>query len=419
MTTRAPSATKRSTVARPMPLPPPVTMATLPASSSDIGASLACGSSRDPSVPHRMRTDRLGHVDKYYDIKVNQSTTEPRRGRRSHDRARTPRSPIPREGFGAPKDRTGARPDRSACRPAPRCSPPTTTSRSSEDIFYERFPDVDEGPGAARRLRRRRLDPRPSAARPSCRGSSPPCSRSTTRWPAPPRTTSTPGSRELESDGVHRELAFPNALLGLMGWPDKEVRELCFRIYNEHIAELQERSNGRFYGVGIINWWDGDGCRRTLDRAEGARPEDVLDAAQARRRRRRQADRLQQHRRCTRVWEAIEESGLPVAHHIGEAPLASPCRDNGVARRDGAQRRAVPRDVRPLRVRRHPRPPPRPAGRLVRGRHQLGPGRAPGRRAPVRVAPAHGRPRDRARRRRTTGSTTCTPRSWSTRSGSS
>src|SRR5690242_878825 len=46
--------------------------------------------------------------------------------------------------------------------------------------------------------------------------------------------------RELESDGIHRELAFPNALLGLMGWPDKEIRELCFRIYNEHIAELQE-----------------------------------------------------------------------------------------------------------------------------------------------------------------------------------
>jgi predicted TIM-barrel fold metal-dependent hydrolase len=30
------------------------------------------------------------------------------------------------------------------------------------------------------------------------------------------------------------------------------------------------------------------------------------------------------------VWEAIEESGLPVAHHIGEAPLSSPCRDNSV-----------------------------------------------------------------------------------------
>src|SRR3546814_4884960 len=49
-----------------------------------------------------------------------------------------------------------------------------------------------------------------------------------------------------------------------MGWPDKAVRELCFRVYNEHIAELQERSNGRFYGVGMINWWDGEGARKTL-----------------------------------------------------------------------------------------------------------------------------------------------------------
>src|SRR3546814_1121548 len=49
-----------------------------------------------------------------------------------------------------------------------------------------------------------------------------------------------------------------------MGWPDKAVRELCFRVYNEHIAELQERSDGRFYGVGMINWWDGEGARKTL-----------------------------------------------------------------------------------------------------------------------------------------------------------
>ena len=135
--------------------------------------------------------------------------------------------------------------------------------------------------------------------------------------------------RELESDGIHRELAFPNALLGLMGWPDKEVRELCFRIYNEHIAELQERSNGRFYGVGMVNWWDGEGCRRTLTEmkdlglktfwmplkpgaGEDGKPIDYNAPA------------------MYPVWEAIEESGLPVAHHIGESPLASPCRDNGV-----------------------------------------------------------------------------------------
>ena len=141
----------------------------------------------------------------------------------------------------------------------------------AEDIFYERFPESHEGPGArgsstttarwtlgvgGKAFLPQRVHRRAHAVRPARRRRTP--------------TTSTPGSRELESDGIHRELAFPNALLGLMGWPDKEVRELCFRIYNEHIAELQERSSGRFYGVGIINWWDGDGARRTLDRAEGS-----------------------------------------------------------------------------------------------------------------------------------------------------
>jgi predicted TIM-barrel fold metal-dependent hydrolase len=114
-----------------------------------------------------------------------------------------------------------------------------------------------------------------------------------------------------------------------MGWPDKEVRELCFRIYNEHIAELQAASNGRFYGVGMINWWDGDGARRTLaemkdlgittfwlplkpGKGDDDKPIDYNSPA------------------MYPVWEAIEASGLPVAHHIGESPLASPCADNSV-----------------------------------------------------------------------------------------
>jgi predicted TIM-barrel fold metal-dependent hydrolase len=31
------------------------------------------------------------------------------------------------------------------------------------------------------------------------------------------------------------------------------------------------------------------------------------------------------------VWEAIEESGLPIAHHIGETPPKAPCEVNNVA----------------------------------------------------------------------------------------
>jgi hypothetical protein len=130
---------------------------------------------------------------------------------------------------------------------------------------------------------------------------------------------------QLEADGVAKELAFPNALLALMGYPDTEVRELCFRIYNEYLAELQERSNGRFYGVGLINC-----ARRTLTEMKSLgigtfwlplKPGKGLDG-----------DPIDYNSPyMTGFWEAVEESGLPVSHHIGEAPLSAPCASNSYA----------------------------------------------------------------------------------------
>ena len=67
------------------------------------------------------------------------------------------------------------------------------------------------------------------------------------------------------ANGIDKELAFPNAVLALFHYPDKSMRERVFRIYNEHIADLQERSDGHFYGVGLINWWDPKGTRSTLE----------------------------------------------------------------------------------------------------------------------------------------------------------
>jgi predicted TIM-barrel fold metal-dependent hydrolase len=135
---------------------------------------------------------------------------------------------------------------------------------------------------------------------------------------------------ELASDGVMRELAFPNAMLALMGLPNYEIRELSFRIYNEYLAELQEKAPGRFYGVGLINWWDGEGARRTISEAKalgirtfwlplkpGVHPDGApVDFNSP---------------RMSEVWDAVEESGLPVSHHIGEGPISSPCAHNGLA----------------------------------------------------------------------------------------
>ena len=134
---------------------------------------------------------------------------------------------------------------------------------------------------------------------------------------------------ELREDGVDKELAFPNAVLALLHTPDRELRERAFRVYNEHIADYQERSNGNFYGVGLINWWDPAGARRTLTELKalglrtfllplnpGKNDDDaVIDYGGA---------------EFDPVWEAIEESGLPISHHIGETPPKTPCENNSV-----------------------------------------------------------------------------------------
>jgi len=133
----------------------------------------------------------------------------------------------------------------------------------------------------------------------------------------------------LDSEGISRELAFPNSVLALFGWPDREVRELCFRIYNEHIAEIQERSKDRVVGVGLINWWDADGARRTLSelKALGLRTF-LMPLSPGKDLEKRPIDYASTA--MNGVWEAIEESGLPVTHHIGESPPSTPNQFNAL-----------------------------------------------------------------------------------------
>jgi predicted TIM-barrel fold metal-dependent hydrolase len=135
--------------------------------------------------------------------------------------------------------------------------------------------------------------------------------------------------QELATDGVDKELAFPNAVLALFHFPDKDLRERVFRIYNEHMAELQEQSNGHFYGVGLINWWDPAGARRTLAELKSlglktfllplnpGKDDDgnIIDFGA---------------RVMDPVWDEIEQSGLPITHHIGETPPKTPCEVNSV-----------------------------------------------------------------------------------------
>ena len=134
----------------------------------------------------------------------------------------------------------------------------------------------------------------------------------------------------LDSEGVTTELAFPNAILGLIGWPDREVREVCFRIYNEYIAEIQERSGNRIYGVGLINWWDAEGTRRTLSELKSLGLKTFLLPLSPG----KNPDKSPIDYSSTAmdgVWDAIEEVQIPVSHHIGETPPSTPNEFNALA----------------------------------------------------------------------------------------
>jgi predicted TIM-barrel fold metal-dependent hydrolase len=235
---------------------------------------------------------------------------------------------YPAGGLGAPKDRRPAAPGEVGL-------PPGTTVFSaddhislSEDIFFERFPETmkDRAP------RVMNVD---GGWVIGVDGKSilvPEFIEVLTQYdPVPGSHTGDVDARlaALDSEGVDKELAFPNSILALFGWPDREVRELCFRIYNEHIAEVQERSGGRIYGVGLVNWWDADGARRTLEELKSfglktfllplqpgkdveKRPIDYAGMA------------------MDGVWTAIEESGVPVSHHIGENPPMTPNEFNAI-----------------------------------------------------------------------------------------
>jgi predicted TIM-barrel fold metal-dependent hydrolase len=235
---------------------------------------------------------------------------------------------YPPEGFGAPKNRRGHAGADVGLPPGTEVFSADNHISLAEDIFYERFPDdlKEKAPriwyeDGAYMVGRKGQSFLPGDFSAVLMQYDDLAGASTTNIDA--------RIREMREDGVDKELAFPNAVLALFHFPDKDLRERVFRIYNEHMADLQERSGGHFYGVGLINWWDPRGTRRTLDELKsfglktfllplnpGKDDEgNVIDYSST---------------AMSPVFDEIEESGLPISHHIGETPPKSPCEFNSV-----------------------------------------------------------------------------------------
>ncbi|MFJ3779054.1 amidohydrolase family protein [Streptomyces sp. NPDC090075] len=235
---------------------------------------------------------------------------------------------YPPEGLGAPKDRQGHTGSELNLPQGTEIFSADNHISLADDIFYENFPE---------RLKNKapRIWYEDGAFEIGVAGKSfLPKEFSRVLMQYDPLTGSNSGNiegrmEELRSDGIEKELAFPNALLAIFHYPDPEVRELCFRIYNEQIAKLQERSNGRFYGVGLINWWDPKGTRRTLAELKSLGIRTFLMPLNPGKD--SEGNQIDYGSMAMDpVWEAIEESGIPVSHHIGETGLKTPCEQNAI-----------------------------------------------------------------------------------------
>jgi hypothetical protein len=62
--------------------------------------------------------------------------------------------------------------------------------------------------------------------------------------------------KDLDIEGVEKELIFPQRLFGLYIMGHEETREEIFSIYNEDIAVRCAEGDGRLYPVMIPNFWD-------------------------------------------------------------------------------------------------------------------------------------------------------------------
>ena len=123
--------------------------------------------------------------------------------------------------------------------------------------------------------------------------------------------------KDLDVEGVEKELIFPQRLFGLYMAGDFDLREEIFSAYNESIAERCAQGQGRLFAVMIPNYWDMSKAKASVERCAelGARclmvpinPRSDVNGKTIH----------YNDPAMDPLWDAIAESGIPLAFHIGE-----------------------------------------------------------------------------------------------------
>ncbi|WP_157221092.1 amidohydrolase family protein [Flavisphingomonas formosensis] len=128
--------------------------------------------------------------------------------------------------------------------------------------------------------------------------------------------------KDMDAEGVRKEIVFGNAIGAFYAYPDLEVREWVFRIYNQYMSELQQQAPGRFYGVGLINYWEPERTAESIAELKKLGLKTFLipmNPYGAERKSLSYGDES-----MNPMWQAIEDSGMPLCFHVGEFALDGP-----------------------------------------------------------------------------------------------
>ena len=123
----------------------------------------------------------------------------------------------------------------------------------------------------------------------------------------------------MDALGIHAQIMYPNVAgfgnQNFLKSPDAMLRLISVQIYNDALAEFQEATGQRVFGMALLPWWDLDAAIAEIARihANGLRgivtcsnPEEagLPDMGQ---------------REWDPVWEICSELALPVNFHIGSS----------------------------------------------------------------------------------------------------
>lgn len=133
----------------------------------------------------------------------------------------------------------------------------------------------------------------------------------------------TPRLEMLDEVGIHAQIVYPNAV-GFGGQnfakiTDEALRLLCLTIWNDAMAEMQEESGQRLFGMAMIPWWDRDLAIKEIDRVHkmGIRGVNTTSDPQLL----GFPDLADPYYQP--MWEALVERDLPINFHIGAAVSAA------------------------------------------------------------------------------------------------